>query len=373
MNTWGFLRNIKSIYSDISSSAYDNNQEILSIKDFKKVFDERLDIYVKNRIDNIIDITDNDKIKSSLLYIKELTSSGKRVRPYNAYLAYKLSQGNGDIYDALVGIELFHVFALVHDDIIDGSDERHKKLTIHSYYKSLLDNDKKNNHVSNSQAILLGDLIFSWSSDALISNTSVANLNDVRAIFNKMIDEVVIGQMIDVDLMVRDETTKKELENKNLLKTARYTFVNPLKIGCALAGKAGRYDEFFEMWGTAMGYAYQVQDDILDITGNPQVTGKANFKDFEDGQHTFVTHYITENGNSYQKEKLKSFWKRELSSKDKKELLIFLESTEALNVGRKIVNDNIKQAEDSIIKYKLQEPYKTAFNNIVNLLKFRNE
>lgn len=367
MNTHQLLQTIRSFRYGAQSTP----KHILTLSEFKTVFDERMSMYIAQRIDHVVPITANERIRASLNHIRDLSYAGKRIRPYMAYLGYTLSGGTDDIYNALVGIELFHIFALIHDDVIDESDERHTVSTVHAHYRSLVTTANAD-HVADAQAILIGDLVFAWSQDALLSHTTLSTVHDVRTIFNQMIDEVVVGQMIDVDLMSRDTTTEEELRAKNMFKTARYTFVNPLKIGSALAGAPGAHDPFYEAWGTALGLAYQIQDDVLDITGNSKITGKDTCKDVEDGQHTFITHYIHTHGTSEQKKTLQSFWKRPLSANDKKSLADFLEDAGALTAGKALITQYTQTAEDALAHYQMPTLIKHAFEAVITLLKIRN-
>jgi geranylgeranyl diphosphate synthase type I len=97
--------------------------------------------------------------------------------------------------------ELFHTMALIHDDIIDQSEKRHNILTVHHYIDSIL--DKSDRQISEGQAILIGDLLISWVYELRYKHHEFPEdlLLEARKNVHEMIEEVILGQMIDVDMM----------------------------------------------------------------------------------------------------------------------------------------------------------------------------
>jgi geranylgeranyl diphosphate synthase type I len=351
------------------------SENILSITEFKDLFDRQIDAFLLQKVESLNETVSNKDIAKIVEHAAKIARVGsKRIRPYVAYLGYKMCRQKEEksLFDALVGIELFHVFALIHDDIIDEGHERHTVQTLHKYVESLFPQVRRPKHIGDAQALLVGDLVFAWSQEALTKNTPTKNLEGVRTYFFKMIEEVVAGQMIDVDLSYRKRANLSEIEEKNRLKTARYTFVNPLKIGAALAGDTKTYDAFFEEFGTAIGGGYQVQDDLLDICGDSKKTGKDVMRDLEEAQHTFFTQYVFDNGTDEQKKKLESFWGNKLSPEQKMEAKKLFEDSGAIDEGRKIINTKLKEAEDAFYKYRISKNHKEAFGRLVDLIKKRS-
>jgi geranylgeranyl diphosphate synthase type I len=366
----GFWKGIATIYSSFSGTTYAST-DILTLSDFKKRFDKSLSQQINNLINAMPDVSKHPRIDSAIKHIVSLASSGKRIRPYIAYLGYKLSGGKNEIFNALVAIELFHLFALIHDDIIDESDERHGVATMHIHCRKDII-PSKSEHIGNSQAILIGDLVFAWANDILFANTSLASISNVRKIWNEMIQEVVVGQMIDVDIMTRESVKDSDIELKNLLKTARYSFVHPLRIGSALAENSNQYEHFFKKFGESVGSAYQIQDDLLDIIGNSNITGKVTLQDVEDGQHTYMTQYIFDRGNNEDKETLKKSFGFPIDDNSRKELIQLFIKSGAVDSGKLIIKEKISTALQSIEDYKIPDPYKQSFIDIINLINARN-
>lgn len=351
-----------------------NDTSVLSIFDFKEKFNIHLEAFLKAKLNSIGKNTKDEYINKIIQQSALITrAGGKRVRPYMAYLGYSLNGGkeNAKLFDALVGIELFHIFALIHDDIIDESDERHSQATVHKFAENLLPLSKQKKHFGISQALLTGDLMFAWSQEALLGNTKVSSLEAVRTIYHKMIEEVVIGQMIDVVITNTEKVSKFDIEEKNRLKTARYTFVNPLKIGSAMETDSNEYSDFFEEFGLAIGTGYQVQDDLLDICGNSKDIGKDSMKDLEKGQHTYFTQYIFDEGNDEQKRLLKSLFGTLLNEDQKIEAKKLFESSGAISAGKSIITEKLELAKKSLTKYNIPESHRDAFSTILSIIEKR--
>jgi geranylgeranyl diphosphate synthase type I len=183
--------------------------------------------------------------------------------------------------------------------------ERHGVPTTHRVY-------------GDGQAILLGDLLFNWAYE-LIAPT------EARDVFTKMVDEVILGQMLDVDAVNRKKVSDRFLEDKMRLKTASYTFIRPLQFGAALAGKRSLFD-WCERFGLPLGLAFQIQDDLLDLTASTSTLGKSAFNDIREGQKTVFTQRAPQ---------LMKYKGKKIGAKEKKEIRSILEKTGAVEFGTK--------------------------------------
>lgn len=244
-----------------------------------------------------------------------LDAGGKRVRPLLCYAGYRAGGGTDTeaILQAAVALELFHTFALIHDDIMDRGEDRHGVPTVHRSIEGVLRQDGRTGdvpHVAVSQAIILGDLLFSWSVEALAcAPFSFACLQAAQQKLFTMSDEVMVGQMLDIDLTTRGTSSMQELREKMLLKTAGYTFVRPFEIGLALAGNTDPSKEAFaQAFGNALGLAFQIQDDLVDAFGTLEETGKTPLSDVRDHQHSYLTQQVLERGTSEQADTLRQVW-----------------------------------------------------------------
>lgn len=265
---------------------------------FKKKFDVLLEQYLTRKISDISKYTEDPSILNYINYLKKLSlSGGKRIRPYLAYSMYLMlcKQKNERILEFLVFLEVFHIFCLIHDDVMDKSSLRHGTPTAQIYISNSLRKEKRIgdlDHVGNSQAILLGDIMLTWSQEIINLNDDFSPeiLRKVKKLFYEMMDEVSIGQMIDVDMVTRKTVTKELIDEKTRLKTAGYSFIKPLLIGAALSGNINKDIEVFcKEFGLRIGIAFQTQDDLLDITSSDSKLGKTTSLDSSQNQHTYFT------------------------------------------------------------------------------------
>jgi geranylgeranyl diphosphate synthase, type I len=140
-----------------------------------------------------------------------------------------------------------------------------------------------------------------------------------------MMEEVIAGQMIDVDTMGGDTVDIAKLDAKNYYKSGAYTFCRPLVTGALLAGADKKTCKKREKIGVLLGKAYQMRDDILDVLiadGDDTTTydNKTKFSDVQDGQQTYLTHYIYEHGTYAQRLALSQAMGKRLSSSQIKHL-----------------------------------------------------
>jgi geranylgeranyl diphosphate synthase type I len=320
-------------------------------------------------------------VESSLLtellqYPERLFQGGKRVRPYLASLLY--TNLGGELSDEtqrfFAALEFLHVFCLIHDDIIDEGETRHHIPTLHRYTAERLHAEGRQGngkHLGNAQAMLIGDLIFSWSIDLARRGPGSPRVRlRSQELFFQMIDEVVIGQLIDVDLSTRTTATLTEIEQKMRLKTAGYTFVKPLEIGASLHSNALRIKHFCEGFGGALGLAFQWQDDLLDLTSDISQTKKTCFSDLLTRQQTPYTHHIRTHGSRDDQMLLDTFLGKPLTESEQIEARALFERTGALQAGRETIERLFAEAEKLLTRASfLQRP--EEFSDLIALLRVR--
>lgn len=350
-----------------------------SLKEFKNIFDPILEEFLEKRISEFNNNTSDPFIKDFVYYSKTLTlSGGKRFRPYIAYVLY-IANGGKDTESALrlfVSLEIFHMFALIHDDIMDKQNKRHGVQTIHDYVLQKLKEDKRigdMENVAKAQGILLGDLFFSWTMELFLDNKNfpMENITTAHDYFYKMIDEVILGQMLDIDTTTKKRVNWNLINEKTRLKTSRYTFVRPMQIGAHLANPNNDLDEYLENLGTKLGIAFQLQDDLLDIIGDPKVLEKNVLRDISERQHTFFTDYIFTKGDSEQKEKLLKYFGKELNANEQREVIEIFVNSGAIDTGKKIIRENLNNAKDIIKNSGLNEEYKNTCLDLIKIMENR--
>ena len=203
-----------------------------------------------------------------------LAAGGKRVRPQLAMIASQLFGGKDEeVLPAALALEVFHNFTLLHDDVMDKADVRRGRPTVHVKWNE-------------NTAILSGDqmLIEAYK---LLSGVPADKLPKVLQLFNKMATEICEGQQYDVDFENQEHVTIDEYLKMIRLKTA-VLLATALKMGSYIAGASTEQQDMLYEFGINIGLAFQIQDDILDVWGNPETFGKAVGGDISCNKKTFV-------------------------------------------------------------------------------------
>ncbi len=350
-----------------------------SLKEFKEVFDPVLEKFLADRIEEYLTQTSDPFIKEFVQYSKRLTlSGGKRIRPYIAYVMY-VAMGGKDIENAIklfISLEIVHMFALIHDDVMDKGNTRHGVPTIHHFVSKKLKDAKRSGDTENNseaQAILVGDLFFSWAMEIFLDNRNfpIENITLAHDYFYKMVDEVILGQMLDIDITTREKAEEELITEKTRLKTSRYTFVRPMEIGASLANTTHNMDDFCESLGTKLGIAFQMQDDLLDIIGDPKVLEKAVLRDIADHQHTFFTNFILERGTLEQKDTLLQYLGKELNENQQQEVIKIFSDSGAIENGKKMILQNLEDAKVIISRSSLGDEYKQICYDLIKVMQAR--
>ena len=206
-----------------------------------------------------------------------LAAGGKRVRPQLAMIASRIFDGKDEaVLPAALALEVFHNFTLLHDDVMDKADMRRGRPTVHVKWNE-------------NTAILSGDqmLIEAYK---LLSGVPADKLPKVLQLFNQMATEICEGQQYDVDFESQEQVALDDYLLMIRLKTS-VLLANALQIGAYIAGADEQAQDALYQFGIAVGLAFQIQDDILDVWGDPQTFGKAVGGDISCNKKTFV--YLT--------------------------------------------------------------------------------
>lgn len=224
-----------------------------------------------------------------------LLDSGKRLRPLFAYVGY-LGTGatpTDSVIKAASALELIHVCALIHDDVMDGSDTRRGAPAIHKAFEQI--HHEQNLEGSSvqfgiSSAILLGDLALIWASKFL-HQSGIDPQAMIRALplYDEMRVELMAGQYLDVYEQALASASVERSLRVARFKSGKYTIERPLHFGAALGTNAAsgyltRYSEY----GLPLGEAFQLRDDVLGVFGDPLETGKPAGDDLREGKRTVL-------------------------------------------------------------------------------------
>ena len=205
-------------------------------------------------------------------YLMQL--GGKRMRPVLVLIATEMFDGNVlKALDAAIGIELFHNFTLMHDDIMDKAPLRRGKPTVHAKWNE-------------SAAILSGDVMFVEAYKLMIK-VDDSILREVLAIFSDTASGVCQGQQADMNFEKRDDVSLPEYLEMIRQKTA-VLIAGSMQIGALIGGAVPDQANLLYEFGQNLGLAFQLQDDILDIYGNPEKFGKQVGGDILSNKKTFM-------------------------------------------------------------------------------------
>ena len=236
------------------------------------------------------------EVDSPLLAERLLTyarQGGKRIRPQLVLWTYQHCQRSDEaaepghlpvaVMDVAAAWELFHAFLLVHDDIIDGSDSRRGRPSLHRQLQSL---DSDSPRFGVNLGIVAGDLFYAWA-NRLLADLDLPGdaYRDLHRLFARVAMLTGLGQAVDVlqshaPIARRDEAT---LLREYHWKTAAYTFEGPMLSAAVLAGLPPDAHAAISGFSLALGQAYQLQNDLLDVV-RPVTEGS----DLAEGKHTLT-------------------------------------------------------------------------------------
>jgi len=203
-----------------------------------------------------------------------LAIGGKRVRPVLMLLAYNLYKDDPErIMMQAIGLETYHNFTLLHDDLMDQADMRRGHKTVHKRWNP-------------NQAILSGDTMLLQAFDR-IADCEVDKLKDVFNTFLITTYEVGEGQQLDVEYETRDDVQEDDYIEMIRLKTS-VLIACAVKIGAILAGASKEDQDNLYKFGEQIGLAFQLQDDLLDVYGDPKVFGKNIGGDITSNKKTYM-------------------------------------------------------------------------------------
>ena len=219
-----------------------------------------------------------------------LSLGGKRVRPVLMLLAYNLYKEDPErIMTQAVGLETYHNFTLLHDDLMDNADMRRGHETVHKKWNP-------------NQAILSGDTMLLQAFQRM-GQCEADKLQQVIGLFTETTLEIDEGQQLDVEFETRNDVTEDEYIEMIRLKTS-VLLACALKIGAILGGASEADQENLYRFGEQIGLAFQLQDDLLDVYGDPKVFGKNIGGDITSNKKTYMLINAVNRANEAQRKEL---------------------------------------------------------------------
>ncbi|MET0275211.1 MAG: polyprenyl synthetase family protein [Acidimicrobiia bacterium] len=214
-------------------------------------------------------------------------AGGKRLRPAFCFWAFVGAGGDPDdpiITDVAAAIEMLHAFALVHDDVMDGSNVRRGEPTVHAAFATshrASNGRGEPRRFGEGAAILVGDFAFVYA-DQLFSSAPAR----VRPLYDELRLELCVGQYLDLAGTASGRRDRAQAEMIERYKSGKYTVERPLHVGAALVDRDRELGESLSAFGIPLGEAFQMRDDLLGVFGDPDVTGKPVGDDLREGKLT---------------------------------------------------------------------------------------
>lgn len=285
---------------------------------------------VNTALINLTYNTESDRLIDPVKYV--LSMGGKRLRPVLALMACNLfSDKIDDAVLPVTGLEIFHNFTLIHDDIMDKAQVRRGFPTVHTKWNV-------------NQAILSGDVMAFIANECFLQSPAHL-LAKVLRVFNKAAIEVCAGQQLDMDFEKATIVSQDEYIRMIELKTA-VLIAASAKIGAICGGADDRNAELLYEFGRNLGLAFQIQDDILDVYGDMKVFGKTSGGDIIAGKKTFLYVRASEAGSLDQRKKLQDLYVSDSFEPEEKVKMV-TEIYDLLNIkfiSEKVVAEYLRNA-----------------------------
>lgn len=229
-----------------------------------------------------------DELYAPIRYV--LSLGGKRIRPTLLIMAYNMYADDIErVYSTAAGMEIFHNFTLLHDDLMDKADLRRGKATVHKKWNE-------------NTAILSGDgmLVLAYRYLALASEGDIMKVLNLA---NRTFTGIMEGQQYDMEFETRDDVTEAEYIEMIRLKTS-VLLAACVQMGAILGGASEKDSKLLYEFGEKIGLAFQLQDDLLDVYGDPAVFGKKIGGDILCNKKTYLYINTYRLANKSQKDEL---------------------------------------------------------------------
>lgn len=319
------------------------------------ILTDKLENYVKNIV---FDLSPNSLFEP-ISYT--LSLGGKRIRPLLTLMSANLFK---DIIDdaikPAIGIEIFHNFTLLHDDLMDDSDVRRGKAAVHKKWNA-------------NTAILSGDAML-IESYKYISSVTPAHLPQTIELFSNTAMDVCRGQQYDMDFEERPDVTELEYLDMIRLKTA-VLLACSLKIGAILADAPSEDADHLYDFGINIGLAFQIKDDLLDVYGDSVTFGKNIGDDIVNNKKTFLLIKALELADASQKRNLLGLiFETKFTNQEKIEAVKNIYNELNLKeISEEVINNYYLSALNALNKVKVEDSRKKQLASLAQNLMYREK
>ena len=345
----------------------------MNIEQLRNQIDQELSILVEKFCAELIEL--DPQLTQVAEALKDYLAEGKRFRSIFALIGYLGAGGElkPEIYRAAASLEFLQASALIHDDLMDGSDTRRGKPAIHKQFEKM-----HSAKFGSSAAILIGDLALSWNERALHeSGIEVTAQIAVNPIHDVMRTELMAGQFLDVFEQTKSGSQSFSIERSLKIaryKSGKYSIERPLHFGAALAmasnssnsRKLPEYLAIYSEFGLPLGEAFQLRDDLLGIYGDPVKTGKPAGDDLREGKRTALIAYAYDRGNQEIKALLEKKLGADLDQSEIEELRNVILETGAVSHVEELISKLSKEALASIQRDELTTESKQLLREMID-------
>ena len=288
-----------------------------------------------------------------------LSIGGKRIRPVLLLLTYNMYRDDIErVMPTAVGLETYHNYTLLHDDLMDKADMRRGMPTVHRKW-------------DDNTAILSGDSMLVVAFQR-VAQCPAENLQDILSLFTMTALEIGEGQQYDMDFENRMDVTEDEYIEMIRLKTS-VLLACAVKMGAIMVGSSDEDAKNLYAFGEKLGLAFQLQDDLLDVYGDPKVFGKAIGGDITSNKKTYMLINAILRANNEQREELIKWITTENFDKEEKIKAVtkLYNKIGIRQLCEKKINDYFAEALTYLEKVNVPEEKKTALQRFTDQMMHR--
>ena len=288
-----------------------------------------------------------------------LSIGGNRIRPVLLLLTYNMYRDDIErVMPTAVGLETYHNYTLLHDDLMDKADMRRGMPTVHRKW-------------DDNTAILSGDSMLVVAFQR-VAQCPAENLQDILSLFTMTALEIGEGQQYDMDFENRMDVTEDEYIEMIRLKTS-VLLACAVKMGAIMAGASDEDAKNLYAFGEKLGLAFQLQDDLLDVYGDPKVFGKAIGGDITSNKKTYMLINAILRANNEQREELIKWITTDNFDKEEKIKAVtkLYNKIGIRQLCEKKINDYFAEALTYLEKVNVPEEKKTALQRFTDQMMHR--